>query len=358
MNTTQEEEIEALKAIYCRDDELITEKDTEGQLIVVNFDLCPMAGSEVERNGAHGSISIFLAPDYPQMQQPKINIRCQHLPGSVTESIEQKLEEAASTLQGQPMLLDLCYLAQELLEREIQTCSSTVHTADTKDTASQTKIPEFIRERHSQKQKHCNTVSEAPDMLPDCNLKVVNSKLDLECSKIASSRTCQMKDIKSIHKNNSSKDQNFSAVKSDSKIMTALLQLDHMRSKHNYIKLIKKWTVELGLTGRLIFCDRLIFILLQGTSQAVREYIVLNRTTKVDVDSKGKACKERLLTVLCEVPAESHARLSDFCVQELTTVQSLQELFHGCSMQDVYQNYVSNLIHIPGSRTTSSKQHK
>lgn len=244
--------------------------DNEGQLIIVNFDLCPMTGSEVERNSVHGSISMLLAPDYPHMQVPKINIRCHSLPDSVTESIEQKLEETASTLQGQPMLLDLCYLAQELLEKEIQTCMSTVHTADSNGMASQTKVPGFIQEGHSHKQKHCNTVSETPDMLPDCNLKVVNSKLDLECSKYASSGTCQLKDMKSIHDNNSSKEQNFSAVKNDSKIMTALLQLDHMRSKHNYIKLIKKWTVELGLTGRLIFCDRLIFILLQGTSQAIR----------------------------------------------------------------------------------------
>jgi hypothetical protein len=32
-----------------------------------------------------------------------------------------------------------------------------------------------------------------------------------------------------------------------------LLQLDHMRNKAAYIKTIKKWSTQLGLTGRLIF---------------------------------------------------------------------------------------------------------
>ena len=39
----------------------------------------------------------------------------------------------------------------------------------------------------------------------------------------------------------------------------ALLRLDHMRAKNKYIKTIEKWTSELGLTGHLIFSDKLIF---------------------------------------------------------------------------------------------------
>ena len=43
-----------------------------------------------------------------------------------------------------------------------------------------------------------------------------------------------------------------------------LLHLDHMRAKAKYVKMIEKSTSELTLTGRLLFCEKLILILLQG----------------------------------------------------------------------------------------------
>ena len=50
----------------------------------------------------------------------------------------------------------------------------------------------------------------------------------------------------------------------------ALLHLDHMRAKNKYIKTIEKWTSELGLTGHLIFSDKLILILLCGLRQNIK----------------------------------------------------------------------------------------
>lgn len=49
----------------------------------------------------------------------------------------------------------------------------------------------------------------------------------------------------------------------------ALLHLDHMRAKAKYIRLIEKWTLELGLTGRL-FVGKAILILLQGTKESIK----------------------------------------------------------------------------------------
>ncbi|CAG5114721.1 unnamed protein product [Candidula unifasciata] len=355
-NTQQEEEIESLRAIFCRDGEFTAEKATEGQLVTINFDLC--SDVEAERNRTNGSVSILLTPEYPQTQQPKINIRCSYLPVSAIANIMQKVKEAAASLQGQPMLLDLCYLAQELLEGEMKALQSVEHNADGDSFVSQTKMPGAITKRHLQKQRLNNIGSECPFISLDNSLTVKNSKS--ECRNHDSSRTCQLQDMKSTHNKqvHKSKDQNLSGPENGLKLMTVLLQLDHMRSKNNYIKLIKKWSVALGLPGRLIFCNKLILILLQGTSQAIKEYVIMNRTTIVDVDSKGKGCKERMLTVLCEIPADSHARLSDFCVEEVATIKSLQELFHNCSLSDLYENYVSNLIHISGSRVTSSKQYR
>ncbi|ESP05544.1 hypothetical protein LOTGIDRAFT_99835, partial [Lottia gigantea] len=50
----------------------------------------------------------------------------------------------------------------------------------------------------------------------------------------------------------------------------AVLHLDHMRAKTQYVKLIKKWTNELSLNGRLIFYNRLILIVLIGDSEDIK----------------------------------------------------------------------------------------
>ncbi len=56
---------------------------------------------------------------------------------------------------------------------------------------------------------------------------------------------------------------------STEEIWTALLHLDHMRSKAKYIKLIEKWASELCLTGRL-FTGKPILILLQGRKENIK----------------------------------------------------------------------------------------
>ncbi|XP_060754150.1 RWD domain-containing protein 3 [Neoarius graeffei] len=120
----------------------------------------------------------------------------------------------------------------------------------------------------------------------------------------------------------------------------ALLHLDHMRSKVKYIKLIEKWTSELGLMGRL-FTGRPILILLQGTKESIKEYIHLQRTVKVDVDSSGKRCKEKMMRVLCEVPlVEDFKRISTFEVKEDLSFEDLRREFDVVGSMKLYQEFV------------------
>ncbi|MCI4386089.1 hypothetical protein PGIGA_G00058030 [Pangasianodon gigas] len=123
----------------------------------------------------------------------------------------------------------------------------------------------------------------------------------------------------------------------------ALLHLDHMRSKAKYIKLIEKWTSELGLMGRL-FVGRPILILLQGTKESIKEFIHLLRTMKVDVDSSGKRCKEKMMRVLCEVPlTEDFKRISAFEVKEDLSLEDLRREFDLVGMMKLYQEFVPSL---------------
>ena len=84
----------------------------------------------------------------------------------------------------------------------------------------------------------------------------------------------------------------------DSPCSLVLLRLDHMRNRTRYVKLLCSWAKELNVKGSLFFARHLILVLLAGTQPAVKEYVRRHKSCNVDVDSHGKPCKERMITVL------------------------------------------------------------
>ena len=62
----------------------------------------------------------------------------------------------------------------------------------------------------------------------------------------------------------------ISFAEESNELWQVLLHLDHMRARTKYVKTIEKWTSELGLTGHLIFSDKLILILLCGSQQDIK----------------------------------------------------------------------------------------
>ncbi|XP_070763575.1 RWD domain-containing protein 3 isoform X2 [Enoplosus armatus] len=85
---------------------------------------------------------------------------------------------------------------------------------------------------------------------------------------------------------------------------TAVLSLDHIRSRNRYIGLLERWTQQLQLTGILLL-GRSILVILQGARPNIKEFCCLLKTVKVDVDSSGKKCKERMMKVLIETLSSS-----------------------------------------------------
>ncbi|KAK5874589.1 hypothetical protein PBY51_019525 [Eleginops maclovinus] len=82
---------------------------------------------------------------------------------------------------------------------------------------------------------------------------------------------------------------------------TAVLSLDHIRSQSRYIGLLQRWSLQLQLTGRVLL-GRSILVILQGARPSIKEFCRLLKTVKVDVDSSGRKCKERMMKVLIESP--------------------------------------------------------
>uniref|UniRef100_A0A8C6VAE9 RWD domain-containing protein 3 n=1 Tax=Naja naja TaxID=35670 RepID=A0A8C6VAE9_NAJNA len=124
----------------------------------------------------------------------------------------------------------------------------------------------------------------------------------------------------------------------DDDIWTVLLHLDHMRAKGKYIKMVEKWCRDLDLAGRLMFMGRMILILLQGDQQNIKEYLILQKTSKVDVDSSGKKCKEKMMSILFETKVQAeHRRFQAFEVKEYSTLDELQHEFEAAGLAKLFR---------------------
>ncbi|CAF2754006.1 unnamed protein product [Rotaria sp. Silwood2] len=80
-----------------------------------------------------------------------------------------------------------------------------------------------------------------------------------------------------------------------------LMKIDHMRSPNIYMKHLHQWTNELNITGRVLIIPHNIFILIEGKNENLKKFIIKLKTETVDIDSRGRPCKERLLTQIVEL---------------------------------------------------------
>ncbi|XP_029947949.1 RWD domain-containing protein 3 isoform X2 [Salarias fasciatus] len=125
---------------------------------------------------------------------------------------------------------------------------------------------------------------------------------------------------------------------------TAVLLLDHMRARNRYVGLLERWSQQLQLAGALLLGQR-ILVILQGARHSVKEFCHRLKTVKVDVDSSGKKCKERMMKVLIETPSSSpgHHSIQGFIVKNYESVTELSAAFEHFHMTDLYQRIFPSL---------------
>ncbi|GAB5575282.1 RWD domain-containing protein 3 isoform X1 [Prionailurus iriomotensis] len=116
----------------------------------------------------------------------------------------------------------------------------------------------------------------------------------------------------------------------DDGLWMTLLHLDHMRAKTKYVQTVEKWASDLQLTGRLMF---------------MVEYLILQKTSKVDVDSSGKKCKEKMISVLFETKVQTeHKRFLAFEVKEYSSLDELQKEFETAGLKKLFSEFVLGLV--------------
>ena len=106
-------------------------------------------------------------------------------------------------------------------------------------------------------------------------------------------------------------------VKAEEDSSTVLIKIDHMRSPTIYMKHLRQWTQECQITGRVLVIPRDIFLLIEGTQENLKvgpidrsdpplvcpfqRFVVKFKTETVDIDSRGRPCKERLSTQIIQL---------------------------------------------------------
>jgi len=112
-----------------------------------------------------------------------------------------------------------------------------------------------------------------------------------------------------------------------------------MNDRARYSRTICSWAAELGLSGRLLFLEALILLLIEGPASATREYLLRARTRPVDVDFKGHPCREHMLRVertLLRPPAFP----GPFQQAQLAGVGQLRELLAQAGVADWVDEYL------------------
>ena len=135
----------------------------------------------------------------------------------------------------------------------------------------------------------------------------------------------------------------------------SVTEIDHMRDRKNYLKTLSRWSKDLSVSGRVIFCNtsRRILLLLTASGfdsvgvAALKDFHVRLRSSNVDVDSSGRPCKERLATVL--VPptklGSDDDPFQDFSVSEIPDEKNrdLESFFNDLGLGEVFKRCIKNL---------------
>ena len=76
-------------------------------------------------------------------------------------------------------------------------------------------------------------------------------------------------------------------------------KIDNMRNEQKYFKILKSWTKELDIGGKVLNTGlHDIYVVVVGSNVSVSELLRRWRSQNVDVDSQGKPCKEKMMSIL------------------------------------------------------------
>ena len=136
----------------------------------------------------------------------------------------------------------------------------------------------------------------------------------------------------------------------------SIIHLDHMRDKRNYIKTIEKWSKELEINGNIIFHGKQnVFLVLLGSEDSLKSFHQQLKTQNVDIDSRGRPCKEKLSKILCcekvlhdsknydfnEIKNKNKTKGSSLSVLEAQNIDDIRNCLCDLKLEAQFDKYIA-----------------
>lgn len=271
-----EEEIELLSSVFCLNGESCR---------LISKEPCILIQVTISFESSIFSISFELDSRYPCSAPPSISILCQQLSRNASHALANRLRESAQ---------------EELLGEKIF-------------------LNRFLFQHNKE---YCFFIG-SPMLLQLCQ----NAKDELEL-------------IFSKTKDNKEDEESCAT---NTALIAALIELDHVRDRGGYFKHLKQWADELLLNVIVIFLKfrkrKNYWILLQGSEEQVKNFKRNLKTQTVDVDSKGRPCKERMATDIASCPLQIDDILTgSFNLEDIENERDLRLLFSKLKLNNLLES--------------------
>ena len=118
-----------------------------------------------------------------------------------------------------------------------------------------------------------------------------------------------------------------------------LIEIDHMRNQTKYVKHLQAWTSQLSISILILHVEFLAkhWILVNYTEEnELKQFMKNLKTQNVDVDSKGKPCKERLSTILCTKSSLSKFK-ENFKEENVKSKSELQSILKQIELENILE---------------------
>ncbi|EGD79043.1 hypothetical protein PTSG_02011 [Salpingoeca rosetta] len=147
-------------------------------------------------------------------------------------------------------------------------------------------------------------LSENVESGDECLFPLIDYALNLDIADIGADDACRSRP----HRSSSSPPPSSSSSlarprpspKLDTALRRALIHIDHMHSPKTYFKFLRQACAETTVMGHLTTWHNVIYLVIVGEPADVGEFLKRLRTQHVDLDARGRPCKERMAKVLVD----------------------------------------------------------
>ena len=277
----QREEILALKSIYCGPGEcFLLSPHTFTQLecsdqsgfrndvhsfpvslvfrLAIPIDQEVASSNKASQKDLKMTVTFQLCESYPEIS-PQIIVSSEHIHKTGLNELQQNALAYACSLKPEPCLFSILEMLKDNAMEMIANDPSCLA------------LKRPSSNNHPQQERSCQTYRDSPASSPETPAGCHTSG---KCTSDGSRKCIDLS--------------------------ICIARIKHMRNEQKYFKILNTWSKELGIRGKVLNAGlNTIYVALVGSSPSVSDLLQRWKTQNIDVDSQGKPCKEKMISILC-----------------------------------------------------------